>query len=579
MTQKSSREKISGHSQQDAKQSTSAGPDAVAIAPPTYGIDFLDQGLAQAGTGLPSNGKSAIQRKADLSTAGGDVGARPENRTGLPGALKSAIERLSGLALDDVRVYTNSSKPAQLQALAYTQGTEIHVGPGQERHLPHEAWHVVQQKQGRVKPTFQMKNVHVNDNTGLEKEADMMGAKAFQHSSEVAQRKADPHTNDCGCAVCTPASSAQVAAKTIQRKIKIEGQEFDKTGAALILINVLEKNNSIPGTINELKAVINEMILDKTDRTELPQVINDLQEKMAKVYKDRKNIANIELRGRFPEKAFLDTDTPEDLHTFTKTEILGKDIPAELGYLVSPETGKVLGAGLGGARVIQPHEIGADETVVKWDGGILTHSHPSGSPHTIPNDIVAAVSKSASQSKVLTRDFTFTININYKNPAIIEYQKQSKLADLKMALLNTDFTGQQKWEQEAQDAGYDGLIYDPDSAMNAQEKELLVEEFKKSGDNPQRWTMVNDYGMGKFMGYQQVATDFKSKGLDLSSSATKESYLEYREKFYKGSKKKKVASLEKDKSPIDKKKTTMIKRQGSGGTITTMKTKTSKFIG
>jgi hypothetical protein len=27
--------------------------------------------------------------------------------------------------------------------------------PGQEQHLPHEAWHVVQQKQGRVKPTGQ----------------------------------------------------------------------------------------------------------------------------------------------------------------------------------------------------------------------------------------------------------------------------------------------------------------------------------------------------------------------------------------------------------------------------------------
>lgn len=68
------------------------------------------------------------------------------NRTGLPDALKSGGESLSGLALDDVRVHSNSSKPAGLQALAYTQGTDIHVGPGQERHVPHEAWHVVQQK-------------------------------------------------------------------------------------------------------------------------------------------------------------------------------------------------------------------------------------------------------------------------------------------------------------------------------------------------------------------------------------------------------------------------------------------------
>ena len=67
------------------------------------------------------------------------------------------MENLSGHALDDVQVHRNSDEPAQLNAHAYAQGTDIHLGPGQEQHLPHEAWHVVQQKQGRVKPTAQMK--------------------------------------------------------------------------------------------------------------------------------------------------------------------------------------------------------------------------------------------------------------------------------------------------------------------------------------------------------------------------------------------------------------------------------------
>ena len=103
------------------------------------------------------------------------------NRTGLPDDLKAGVENLSGLAMDDVRVQYNSGKPAQLNAHAYTQGTQIHVAPGQEKHLPHEAWHVVQQKQGRVQPTMQMKEkVNVNDDAGLEKEADQMGHKAFQ---------------------------------------------------------------------------------------------------------------------------------------------------------------------------------------------------------------------------------------------------------------------------------------------------------------------------------------------------------------------------------------------------------------
>ncbi|MFQ6026091.1 MAG: DUF4157 domain-containing protein [Dehalococcoidia bacterium] len=102
----------------------------------------------------------------------------PKNRTGLPDSLKAGIESLSGLAMDDVKVHYNSAKPASLQALAYTQGTDIHVGPGQEQHLAHEAWHVAQQKQGRVRPTVQVENTVVNDDTSLEREADVMGAKA-----------------------------------------------------------------------------------------------------------------------------------------------------------------------------------------------------------------------------------------------------------------------------------------------------------------------------------------------------------------------------------------------------------------
>jgi len=106
---------------------------------------------------------------------------KKENKTGLPDNLKSGVEQLSGHSMDDVQVHYNSSQPAQLNALAYAQGTDIHVAPGQEKHLPHEAWHVAQQKQGRVQPTMQMKaGVAVNDDPGLENEADTMGAKAMQ---------------------------------------------------------------------------------------------------------------------------------------------------------------------------------------------------------------------------------------------------------------------------------------------------------------------------------------------------------------------------------------------------------------
>lgn len=113
---------------------------------------------------------------------------RKVNNTGLPDQLKSGIENLSGISMDDVSVHYNSSDPAQLQAHAFAQGTDIHIGPGQEKHLPHEAWHVVQQKQGRVKPTLQMKGeVNINDDDALETEADVMGAKASQFRVEQSE--------------------------------------------------------------------------------------------------------------------------------------------------------------------------------------------------------------------------------------------------------------------------------------------------------------------------------------------------------------------------------------------------------
>jgi hypothetical protein len=111
------------------------------------------------------------------------------NKTGLPDQLKTGVENLSGYSMDDVKVHRNSPKPAQLQAHAYAQGTDIHLAPGQEKHLPHEAWHVVQQKQGRVKPTMQMKGkVNVNDDAGMEREADVMGRKAVQMKVEDSKQ-------------------------------------------------------------------------------------------------------------------------------------------------------------------------------------------------------------------------------------------------------------------------------------------------------------------------------------------------------------------------------------------------------
>ena len=121
---------------------------------------------------------------------------------GLPARLRAGVESLSGIAMDDVRVHRNSSEPAKLEALAFTRGSEIHLAPGQEQHLPHEAWHVVQQKQGRVQAITQMKGSPLNDEACLEAEATTMAAKAILHPESTT----------------TPGTAGQKGTPVVQRQ-------------------------------------------------------------------------------------------------------------------------------------------------------------------------------------------------------------------------------------------------------------------------------------------------------------------------------------------------------------------------
>jgi hypothetical protein len=146
---------------------------------------------------------------------------RRPNRTGLPDQLKSGIEELSGMSMDDVKVHYNSAQPAQLNALAYAQGSDIHVAPGQEQHLPHEAWHVVQQAQGRVQPTMQMKDaVPVNDDAGLEHEADVMGARAAAAGQPSSDAAVSPTVQPLARASSLAGSSAPVQRSELEAVVR-----------------------------------------------------------------------------------------------------------------------------------------------------------------------------------------------------------------------------------------------------------------------------------------------------------------------------------------------------------------------
>lgn len=215
-------------------QETTSAPnlDAVATLPaPAYDSTSNSEEKETETTQLKSEGEGLTASAAAPDDDGSD---EQPNNTGLPNELKSGVESLSGVSLDDVNVHFNSAKPAQLKAHAYAQGTDIHLGAGQEKHLPHEAWHVVQQKQGRVNPTMQMKGkVPVNDDAGLEKEADVMGAKAVQ------MKAMRPSVNTINRSI--HGAVAQMTFNDAELKTRMGAYKFDKAKAAEILDDYREK--------------------------------------------------------------------------------------------------------------------------------------------------------------------------------------------------------------------------------------------------------------------------------------------------------------------------------------------------
>ena len=178
-----------GLARMPAPRSTTAGASAHAAASAAGGSPL--QAVAQranAGphaTSLAALGSVVAQRECAGCGAVKRGTRQPVQRAaadggGLPAGLRTGLENLSGHDLSDVRVHYGSARPAQLNAHAYAQGSDIHVAAGQEQHLPHEGWHVIQQRQNRVRPTGSVAGTAVNDDARLEREADVMGARALR---------------------------------------------------------------------------------------------------------------------------------------------------------------------------------------------------------------------------------------------------------------------------------------------------------------------------------------------------------------------------------------------------------------
>ena len=141
----------------------------------------------------------------------------------LPRDLQVNMENAFGADFSNVKIHKNSRQATELNALAFTQGEKIHFAPGEfnpnshsgRNLIGHEITHVMQQRNGIVNPTAVLgKGISLNNDQGLENEADSFGRKATKgininkyHSASLGIRN-------------SIRSSVQAKSNVIQRDIK-----------------------------------------------------------------------------------------------------------------------------------------------------------------------------------------------------------------------------------------------------------------------------------------------------------------------------------------------------------------------
>ncbi len=139
----------------------------------------------------PLPAKGTVDRDGSSALRASTSGSR------MPKAVRNKMETAFGTDFSDVRI-SQGIEASSIGALAFTQGDDIHFAPGQydpssqsgQKLLGHELTHVVQQREGRVRPTAQTKGFAINDDPALEAEADRAGGQAV--SGERVDYRREP---------------------------------------------------------------------------------------------------------------------------------------------------------------------------------------------------------------------------------------------------------------------------------------------------------------------------------------------------------------------------------------------------
>lgn len=197
----------------------------------------------------PNRGEHLFQKKADntpffhaeggensfFSPASNPTTVQGKKNENLPSDLQTNMENSLGHDFSNVNIQKDSQEAADMHARAFTKGDSVHFAPGEfdphseqgKNLIGHEFTHVAQQRSGAVQPTRVMgKGLQLNDNQGLEHEADHFGRKAA---------KGDPVSKyrSSGLGMRNSMRVAQAKSDVVQRSVDTFGGKWDTDHYAL----------------------------------------------------------------------------------------------------------------------------------------------------------------------------------------------------------------------------------------------------------------------------------------------------------------------------------------------------------
>lgn len=149
-----------------------AGKNGLSFKPPVQQHVTGDENLL----GATSTVSDAFQPAAQLQN---------ESVNGISHSENNAVKELSGGKVDlhesGAKVETTSSSDSRLKSVgARSMAVQGQAIVGDSRDRGHEIWHLAQQEMGQVQPTTEINGTPVNDDKGLENDADVKGAKIMQ---------------------------------------------------------------------------------------------------------------------------------------------------------------------------------------------------------------------------------------------------------------------------------------------------------------------------------------------------------------------------------------------------------------